>query len=332
MEMIINALREKKEIEKASIFGSRSMGNYKNGSDIDIVIYGAKITDKTLNELSIELGVSVTVVSRVINNKGYVSMEKRERVEKAIEELGYRPNLIAQSLKTNQTRQILFYAPELANPFYVEVYRGMEDYAEQHNYTIVVSRYFDDGMIQQRRFDGVILSDILPEQQDKFLKLGVPVVVTNYTGVRLRIPSVGIAMKEGACQAISYLWKCGHRRIGFITNVCSCHEQRFLGYVEELYMKDKYGHVRGFGSRRHYCYNSPIYHKYTKRIVSKMAEHYGDNPNVIAWQIDNEFGCQDTGQCYCQNCLLAFRKWLKGKYESLDDLNRTWGTIFWSQI
>jgi len=100
----------------------------------------------------------------------------------------------------------------------------------------------------------------------------------------------------------------------------------------EIYMKDKYGHIRGFGSRRHYCYNSPIYHEYTKRIVSKMAQRYGKNPNVIAWQIDNEFGCQDTGQCYCDNCLLAFREWLKSKYGSLDNLNRAWGTVFWSQI
>ncbi|MDD4569421.1 MAG: nucleotidyltransferase domain-containing protein [Tepidanaerobacteraceae bacterium] len=55
MEMIINALGEKKEIEKASIFGSRSMGNYKNGSDIDIAIYGANITAEMLNEITVEL-------------------------------------------------------------------------------------------------------------------------------------------------------------------------------------------------------------------------------------------------------------------------------------
>lgn len=55
MEMIINALAEKKEIKKASIFGSRSMGNYKNGSDIDIAIYGTDITVEVLNEITVEL-------------------------------------------------------------------------------------------------------------------------------------------------------------------------------------------------------------------------------------------------------------------------------------
>lgn len=99
----------------------------------------------------------------------------------------------------------------------------------------------------------------------------------------------------------------------------------------EIYMRDRFGQVRGFGSRRHYCYNSPIYREYTKKIVWKMAEHYGNNPNVIGWQIDNEFGCQDTGQCYCENCRRAFIAWLKKKYGSLEELNKTWGTVFWSQ-
>jgi len=55
ISIIINILRQKKEIKKASIFGSRSMGNYKNGSDIDLAIYGTYITPEILNNISIEL-------------------------------------------------------------------------------------------------------------------------------------------------------------------------------------------------------------------------------------------------------------------------------------
>ncbi|NMB45653.1 MAG: cellulase family glycosylhydrolase [Firmicutes bacterium] len=98
-----------------------------------------------------------------------------------------------------------------------------------------------------------------------------------------------------------------------------------------ILMQDRKGQVRGFGSRRHYCYNDPTYREYTKRIVGEMARHYADNPQIIAWQIDNEFGCQDTGQCYCEDCLTAFKQWLKAKYGSLKALNETWGTVFWSQ-
>lgn len=99
----------------------------------------------------------------------------------------------------------------------------------------------------------------------------------------------------------------------------------------DIYMKDACGRVRGFGTRRHYCYNNPVYQKETKRIVARMAEHYKDNPNVTAWQIDNEFGCHDTTHCYCEHCLTEFKKWLQNKYGTVEALNREWGTVFWSQ-
>ncbi len=100
----------------------------------------------------------------------------------------------------------------------------------------------------------------------------------------------------------------------------------------EILMRDEKGHPRGFGTRRHYCYNSPVYQKYTKEIVKKMAEHFKGQSSIVAWQIDNEFGCHDTTRCYCENCLQKFRKWLKEKYGDIDELNKAWGTIFWSQI
>ena len=98
-----------------------------------------------------------------------------------------------------------------------------------------------------------------------------------------------------------------------------------------IYMKDAYGRVKGFGSRRHYCYNSPEYHDHTKRIVAEMAGHYQNNANVVSWQIDNELGNMGTMHCYCDNCLDAFKKWLKRKYGTIDDLNKEWGTVFWGQ-
>ena len=83
-----------------------------------------------------------------------------------------------------------------------------------------------------------------------------------------------------------------------------------------------------FGNRREYCPNNPFYHKYTQRIVTKMAEHYADQPAVIGWQIDNEFG----DRCYCSTCAQKFQVWLRSRYEALDELNQKWGTVFWSHI
>jgi beta-galactosidase len=83
-----------------------------------------------------------------------------------------------------------------------------------------------------------------------------------------------------------------------------------------------------FGNRREYCPNNSLYHEYTRRIVTKMAEHYADHPAVIGWQIDNEFG----DRCYCPICAQGFQTWLWSRYEALDELNQKWGTVFWSHI
>ena len=61
-----------------------------------------------------------------------------------------------------------------------------------------------------------------------------------------------------------------------------------------------------------------------------MAEHYKDNPNVIAWQIDNEFGCHGSTRCYCEHCRKAFAKWLEERYQTIENLNEKWGSVFWS--
>jgi len=95
---------------------------------------------------------------------------------------------------------------------------------------------------------------------------------------------------------------------------------------------DAQGRTRRFGSRRHYCVNSPTYRRHTARIVAAMAERYLGHPAVIGWQIDNEFGCHETARCYCPNCVIAFRRWLRNKYETLNTLNQAWGTAFWSQL
>jgi beta-galactosidase len=84
-------------------------------------------------------------------------------------------------------------------------------------------------------------------------------------------------------------------------------------------------------SRRHYCYNSPVYRRLSRRIVERLAEHYRDSPAVVGWQIDNEFN-NENPECYSESCRAAFRTWLKGKYGTLKTLNDRWGTIFWSQL
>jgi len=93
---------------------------------------------------------------------------------------------------------------------------------------------------------------------------------------------------------------------------------------------DKEGRPRGFGSRRHYCFSHRPYRAECARIVTAMAERYGRNPCVAAWQTDNEYACHDTVLSYSPSALSAFRDWLAQRYQSPQALNRAWGNVFWS--
>ena len=95
---------------------------------------------------------------------------------------------------------------------------------------------------------------------------------------------------------------------------------------EDLFLVEQNGVRQTYGLRREYCPNHPLYRQHTERIVRKMAEHYKANPAVIGWQIDNEFG----DRCYCSICRTEFHKWLQNCYQTLDNLNKKWGTVFWS--
>jgi beta-galactosidase len=82
-----------------------------------------------------------------------------------------------------------------------------------------------------------------------------------------------------------------------------------------------------FGGRRHANHLHPAVQDYSRNITAKLAERFGDHPSVIGWQIDNEFNGPFDQSDYTHE---AFRGWLRGKYESLDNLNKAWGTQFWN--
>jgi beta-galactosidase len=83
-----------------------------------------------------------------------------------------------------------------------------------------------------------------------------------------------------------------------------------------------------YGGRKGYCTNSPNYLEASARITNALAEHYGQYPGVIGWQLDNEPGF--PFKCYDANCERGFQRWLKQRYGTLEALNRTWNGAFWS--
>ncbi|TFD93861.1 beta-galactosidase [Cryobacterium lactosi] len=84
------------------------------------------------------------------------------------------------------------------------------------------------------------------------------------------------------------------------------------------------------GSRQQYCPSSPVYRQKAAELVRRIVERYADHPALELWHVNNEYGCH-VSHCYCEVSAEAFRDWLRAKYGDVEELNRVWGTAFWSQ-
>ena len=85
------------------------------------------------------------------------------------------------------------------------------------------------------------------------------------------------------------------------------------------------------GGRRFTCPTNATYRRLSLIIATEMAKNFAGHPGVTGWQIDNEFTLGSSPRCYCDYCRAGFQAWLRKKYGTLDRVNETWGTNFWSQ-
>lgn len=96
-------------------------------------------------------------------------------------------------------------------------------------------------------------------------------------------------------------------------------------YEEVLRMDDR-RQRQLFGGRQNHCYTSPVYRKKVEGVDRELAKRFGKSPAVKLWHISNELG----GECHCPLCQAAFREWLKKRYKTIERLNESWCTSFWS--
>ena len=102
-------------------------------------------------------------------------------------------------------------------------------------------------------------------------------------------------------------------------------------YPEVLLVSDVADGVRTqHGGRCHACPNNPVYRDLCARIVTRMAEEFGQNPDVIGWQIDNEVYPNNARGCRCPVCVRKFQDWLRARYGTVDAINQAWGMGVWS--
>ncbi|HIT89247.1 MAG TPA: beta-galactosidase, partial [Candidatus Merdenecus merdavium] len=161
-------------------------------------------------------------------------------------------------------------------------------------------------------------------------KAGIEVIRVGEFSWSLFEPEEGVYDFAWMDEAIEYF---GGHGISIVLGTPSATPPKWMvDKYPEILPEDVHGQKKLFGTRRHYCFNSAVYRKKIKKLVELLAKRYGEHPHIEGWQIDNELGHGNTTHCYCEECRQKFIFWLKEKYQTIEQLNDTYGTVFWSQI
>ncbi|HAS6067864.1 TPA: substrate-binding domain-containing protein [Vibrio vulnificus] len=200
----------------------------------------------TIKDVSEYAGVSQATVSRVVNGSCRVSHDKKLRVEKAIQVLGYRPNAIAQALASSRTGSIGIIVPELGGPFYSGILHCIEEQFRRFGYHVIVTAGHNSEQSQResvefllgRRVDAMILhtqnlsDDYLIELESK----GIPLVLVNRFIPELASSCIDIDNELGGRLATEYLLQRGHHSIACITGPLDKSDARgrLQGYRKAL--------------------------------------------------------------------------------------------------
>jgi LacI family transcriptional regulator len=193
-------------------------------------------------------GVSLKTVSRVINREPGVSEELSARVFRAVDQLDFRPNLAASSLRRSdrRTASIGVVLEDIANPYSAAVHRAVEDVARSHG-LIVLAGSVDEDPDRERRLASAFIARrvegmiIVPTGADQgYLAIeqraGIAIVFVDRPPTHLDADVVVSANREGAADGVRHLIEFGHRRIAFLGDLTAIHtaRERHLGYLDAI--------------------------------------------------------------------------------------------------
>lgn len=200
----------------------------------------------TMKDVADLAGVSTATVSRALMTPEKVSAQTRRRVEQAVAASGYSPAAIARHLRRNASRTLLTIVPDICDPFFTEVLRGIEETASERGYLVLIG-----DCAHQRQHEKTFLDLIAARQIDGLLLLGAnlpfdagreeqrnlpPMVMANEFAPELELPTVHIDNLTAAFEAVCYLHQLGHQRIACIAGperlpLC---RYRLQGYIQAL--------------------------------------------------------------------------------------------------
>jgi LacI family transcriptional regulator len=200
----------------------------------------------TIRDVAKRAGVAPITVSRVMNNSGYVKPETRRRVEEAAAELHYVPNMLAHSFRSKRTNTLALVLPDITNPFWTTVARGVEDVAGAQGFSVFFcntdenetkqSRYL--AALLRRRVDGVLLAPVTNDGTtvQMLLRQNVGVVVIDRKVKNIEVDTVRGDSIGGAYQLVRHLIDLGHRQIAALSGPAnlSVSQDRVAGYAQAL--------------------------------------------------------------------------------------------------
>ena len=205
-----------------------------------------EVAAATMKDVAQKAQVSTATVSRALMNPDKVSQATRNRVEQAALEVGYFPQAMGRNVKRNESRTILVIVPDICDPFFSEIIRGIEVTAAEQGYLVLIG-----DCAHQNQQEKTFIDLIITKQIDGMLLLGSrlpfdasieeqrnlpPMVMANEFAPELELPTVHIDNLTAAFNAVNYLQELGHKRIGCIAGpeeMPLCH-YRLQGYVQAL--------------------------------------------------------------------------------------------------
>lgn len=201
----------------------------------------------TIKDVARAADVSISTVSRVINNKGGVSRDLEDRIKSAIEKLKYKPNTVARALKAKSTKSIGLIIPSIENPVFPPLVKSIEDTAKRYGFSTILcnsdgileeeAQYLD--LLVEKQVDGIILNAI-GDYHEKFevvKSTNTPIIVLGRRIEGFKTTCVTINNFKGAYMAVEHLIKTGMRDIAFLFGFLessSAINDRFEGYKQAL--------------------------------------------------------------------------------------------------
>jgi LacI family transcriptional regulator len=180
----------------------------------------------TMSDVARHAGVDVSTVSRALNERTakLLRSETVERVHDAARTLGYHPNQLARGLRTQKSHTVGMLLPDLTNPFFPPIVRGLEDALDDHGYTLIVGNTDNDDRREEitlrslvsRQIDGLVVATAHTAGEERLGALALPIVLVNRRGHDDSAPAVVPDDSAGVADAVDHLLALGHRRIAHL--------------------------------------------------------------------------------------------------------------------